>query len=225
METTTNATSLTESMVTISIVTYNPDLDEFSATLSTLADALSHFDPSSVTITIVDNSNDDMITPIIEAQLASWKTNLINGHNNIGFGRGHNLVLGQTGEFHLILNPDTQLDRHALQKAISFMKENPICGLLSPHAIWPDGQRQYLCKQYPAIFDLFLRGFAPNFLKVLFRKRLERYEMRTETQEKSLLESTYYKWLFLCFSAVKYLMRLMDLINDTFFISRILIYQ
>ena len=41
-----------------------------------------------------------------------------------------------------------------------------------------DGQREYLCKRYPAVFDLFLRGFAPAFLCRLFRRRLERYEMR-----------------------------------------------
>ena len=38
--------------------------------------------------------------------------------------------------------------------------------------------REYLCKRYPTILDLFLRGFAPRPLQALFRKRLYRYEMR-----------------------------------------------
>ena len=42
----------------------------------------------------------------------------------------------------------------------------------------PTARREYLCKRYPAIFDLFLRGFAPAFLRRLFRRRLDRYEMR-----------------------------------------------
>lgn len=183
METIPNPTSATEPILTISIVTYNPDLDEFSKTLSALDEALSHLDTSSIVITIIDNSNDDLISSTIDEQLPSWKTKLINGQRNIGFGRGHNLVLGQIGKFHLILNPDTQLDCRALSRAISFMEKNPNCGLISPYAIWPDGQRQYLCKQYPAVFDLLMRGFAPRYFKELFHKRLSRYEMRAETQD------------------------------------------
>src|SRR5690606_11033925 len=38
-----------------------------------------------------------------------------------------------------------------------------------------------LCKQYPALWDLFLRGFAPAWLKRLFSKRLQRYECRDLT--------------------------------------------
>lgn len=177
------STSGSELLLTVSIVTYEPDLNEFGATLSALAAALAPFDPSSIEIFIIDNSSDDMISSIIETQLAKWNTKLINGQQNIGFGCGHNLILGQTGKFHLILNPDTELDRVALRNAISFMEENPACGLLSPHAIWPGGQRQYLCKRYPSIFHLLLRGFAPRRIQLLFRKYLNQYEMRSETRD------------------------------------------
>jgi GT2 family glycosyltransferase len=51
-------------------------------------------------------------------------------------------------------------------------------GALAPLARNAQGEREYLCKRYPAIFDLFLRGFAPGFLKRVFRRRLHRYEMR-----------------------------------------------
>ena len=42
----------------------------------------------------------------------------------------------------------------------------------------PDGSHHYLCKRYPAVFDLLLRGFAPGIVRALFRRRLHRYEMR-----------------------------------------------
>ncbi len=43
----------------------------------------------------------------------------------------------------------------------------------------PDGTREYLCKRYPAIFDLFLRGFGPGVpARALQATRLARYEMR-----------------------------------------------
>jgi GT2 family glycosyltransferase len=38
--------------------------------------------------------------------------------------------------------------------------------------------REFLCKRYPTVLDLALRGFAPAGLRRLFRKRLDRYEMR-----------------------------------------------
>lgn len=151
-------------------------------TLSALAGALSLLDESSVAITIVDNSSEDRISPIIETRLASWKTKLINGHGNIGFGRGHNLALADVGKFHLFLNPDVKTNRLSLQNAIGFMQANPDCGLLSPRAYWPDGKRQYLCKRFPAVFDLVLRGFAPKSIQKTFDSRLSRYEMRLETQ-------------------------------------------
>jgi GT2 family glycosyltransferase len=42
----------------------------------------------------------------------------------------------------------------------------------------PDGTPDFLCKRYPAVFDLFLRGFAPRAIRRLFRRRLDRYDMR-----------------------------------------------
>lgn len=170
-------------MLTISIVTYNPDVDEFRSTLSSLADALTPFDAFSIAITVIDNSSSDVVSSIIETQLARWNTKLIKGQGNIGFGPGHNLALEDAGRFHLILNPDVEMERSALHNAINFMRANPDCGLLSPCAYWPNGKRQYLCKRYPAMFDLLLRGFAPKGIQLLFNQRLSRYEMRQETQQ------------------------------------------
>ncbi|MBA8841618.1 glycosyltransferase [Ochrobactrum sp. RH2CCR150] len=169
-------------MLTISIVTFNPDLNEFRATLAALATALAPFDPTSVVITIIDNSSQDSVSAIVEEQLPGWPTRVFHGQGNVGFGRAHNLALSDMSEFHLILNPDIQMDHLALRNAIDFMQAHPDCGLLSPRAFWPDGKRQYLCKRYPAVFDLLLRGFAPKSIQSFFDNRLQRYEMRMETQ-------------------------------------------
>ncbi|URQ74223.1 MAG: glycosyltransferase family 2 protein [Candidatus Ochrobactrum gambitense] len=182
MKINTQVDSLKNKILTISIVTYNPDLYEFRTALAALADALSPFNPSSIGIMIVDNSEMDVVSPIIREVLSNWKTKFINGHGNIGFGRAHNLTLPSIGEFHLILNPDIVMDGLALRNALDFMRENPDCGLLSPRAYWPDGIRQYLCKRYPTILDLLLRGFAPKRVQELFEKRLSKYEMRAETE-------------------------------------------
>jgi GT2 family glycosyltransferase len=42
----------------------------------------------------------------------------------------------------------------------------------------PAGERQYLCKRYPSLWVLFLRSFAPAFVRTRFSGAIERYEMR-----------------------------------------------
>jgi GT2 family glycosyltransferase len=168
-------------LLTVSIVTFRPDIPVLRVTLATLATALGPLDRSRVEIFIIDNSEAETVPAVVAETLAGFTTRILQGHGNIGFGRGHNLVLPQVGLFHLILNPDIEMEPTALIRSLEFMRGHPECGLLSPLAFWPDGTRQYLCKRYPAAFDLFLRGFAPQGVKRLFAKRLARYELRKET--------------------------------------------
>ncbi|EMG53553.1 glycosyl transferase family protein [Ochrobactrum sp. CDB2] len=168
--------------LTISIVTFNPDFAELEKTLCSLKSALQGFTNNAFQIIIVDNSTDNAVASFLEQKFDNLPIQLIHGQGNIGFGRAHNMALKQTGEFHLILNPDIELDSDALVNAIAFMRSSERCGLLSPRATWPDGKRQYLCKRYPAVFDLVLRGFAPQLIRSFFSMRLARYEMKAETQ-------------------------------------------
>lgn len=71
----------------------------------------------------------------------------------------------------------------ALRNALDFMGNNQECGLLTPLAYGANGERQFLCKRFPGIFDLGLRGFAPPWIRRLFKKRLERYEMAEMSED------------------------------------------
>lgn len=98
---------------------------------------------------------------------------------NIGFGAGHNLTFDATeSEFHLVLNPDVELDPESLRAAFEFMDANRDCGIIAPAVINRVGEPEYLCKRYPTVLDLLLRGFAPKWLRSIFEQRLARYEMR-----------------------------------------------
>lgn len=174
----TNSTKL----LSISIVTFDPDLDELRRTLSSLATAISMIGSESSSITIVDNSSNDVLSKLLQREYANLPVRLVQGQGNVGFGRGHNLALCNTGKYHLILNPDVRLNPDALANAIDFMEANKECGLATPYATWPSGERQYLCKRYPSILNLLLRGFAPRNFRTLFNNRLSEYEMRKETQ-------------------------------------------
>jgi GT2 family glycosyltransferase len=103
---------------------------------------------------------------------------------NLGFGAGHNLAFNPSdSDFHLVLNPDVELAPDALALGLEFMVANEDCGIIAPAIYDRDGNRQYLCKRYPSVFDLLIRGFAPGTLRRLFERRLASYEMRDLVSE------------------------------------------
>jgi len=177
------------SSLQISIVTHRPDARLLERTLRKLALAIGAAREDgalrTVHLALIDNSEDravaERVIAIGKARFADSGVHVIylHGHANIGYGAAHNLVLHGTGaDYHLVLNPDVELEADALSNAIHWLDEHPEVGALAPAVSNPDGTRQYLCKRYPAVFDLFLRGFAPVWMKRLFRRRLARYELR-----------------------------------------------
>lgn len=162
--------------LTVSLVLYRPDPALLRETLAALEVASCRADLQPDLFLIDNGGSAGALAGL--ALPAGWIVHHIAGHGNVGFGRGHNLSLDGAGDFHLILNPDLELAPDALVEAMAFMAAQPECGLLAPAAYWDDGRMQYLCKRVPAVFDLFLRGFAPGWLRRRFARRMERYEMR-----------------------------------------------
>lgn len=186
--------------LTVSIVTYQPDRAHLHETLQSLGVASTFAKEcgvlDQVSGVLVDNGPDRTSLRVVEAivnevELAPtairWK--IATGHGNVGFGRGHNLAIERsTADFHLVLNPDVRVTMDALSIGVSFLKEHLEIGLLSPKATYPDGSVQYLCKRYPSVLDLALRGFAPTVVRKLFDRRLSRYEMRDQTDASVLVD-------------------------------------
>ncbi|MGE5170113.1 MAG: hypothetical protein ACM3JC_07035 [Rudaea sp.] len=177
------------SSLQVSIVTYHPDLPLLERTLDALAIAIEAAQSAQVLKTVhlalIDNSADrgtaERVIELGRARFGDSPVHVmyLHGHANIGFGAAHNLVLHGTGaDYHLVLNPDAEPAADALVNAIRWLDAHPEVGALSPAFTDAAGHRQYLCKRYPAIVDLVLRGFAPPFLQRLFARRLARYEMR-----------------------------------------------
>lgn len=177
------------SSLQISVVTYRPDLKLLERCLRKLALAIAAGREAGVMRTVhlalIDNSEDraigDAVTELGKARFADTTVHVtyLHGHANIGYGAAHNLVLHGTGsDYHLVLNPDVELAPDALANGIAWLDKHPEVGALAPLARNIHGDPLYLSKRYPAVFDLFLRGFAPGFLRRLFRRRLERYELR-----------------------------------------------
>jgi GT2 family glycosyltransferase len=177
------------SSLTVSIVTYRPDAPLLERCLATLAGAIRAARAKrvirSVAVALIDNSDDpgiaNEVSRLAKASFADSgvQLNFLHGHANIGYGVAHNLMLNGTGaDYQLVLNPDVELAPDALTNAIRWLDAHPGVGATAPAVTRPDGTPDFLCKRYPAVFDLFLRGFAPALVRRWFARRLERYDMR-----------------------------------------------
>jgi GT2 family glycosyltransferase len=183
--------------LSISIVTYAANLPLLQKTIKSLSDAVKFAHDRNLlgyaVLAVVDNGPDNRLDGFLRDELPGiWPYGLkfIRPFKNAGFGAGHNLALkdipADSSEYHLILNPDVILEEDAISNALLYMSRRPETGCLTPHASWPDGSRQYLCKRYPSVFTLFLRGFAPKPLTMPFARRLADYELRGVTEHENI---------------------------------------
>lgn len=177
------------SSLTVSVVTYRPDLALLQRCLETLAMAIERAQGEgvirTVAVALIDNSEDVGIAQAIAHlgkaifEKRAVQMTYRSGHANVGYGIAHNLMLNGTGgDYQLVLNPDVELAPDALANAIRWLDLHPEVGVVAPAVSRPDGAPDYLCKRYPAVLDLFLRGFMPRWIRSTWKKRMARYELR-----------------------------------------------
>ncbi|MFL5493317.1 MAG: glycosyltransferase family 2 protein [Gemmatimonadales bacterium] len=174
--------------ISVSVVVYQSDLGALRGTVASLGGALERAREEGLlqhaTVTLVDNKMPDEVALDAmvheESARVPWvEFHLIRGQGNVGYGRGHNLaILSSDAVYHLVLNPDVVIAPEALAEGIRFFLANPDVGLVAPDIRTPDGERQYVCRRYPSVFMLFLRGFGPAPLRRLFRSYMEAHELR-----------------------------------------------
>jgi len=170
-----------------SIVTFRPEPHLFERALASLAAAILRArqagELGAASLAVIDNGPAESREGI-RGLVASWPAaagpvEVLSGQGNVGYGRANNLALERArSDFHLIMNPDVELEAAALAEALRAAREHPEVGLFAPAAYGDDGQLQYLCKRYPSLWVLFLRGFAPAALRRRFAGAIHDYEMR-----------------------------------------------
>jgi GT2 family glycosyltransferase len=181
----TSDTAPASARLVVSIVSYGQDVERLVPTLASLAAAtvpLRESGGAGARLLVIDNgpAHASRSRALREA-IATWGGDgeLVTGQGNVGYGGGHNIAIVQSeAAYHLVLNPDVELAPDALAVALAFMDAHPDCGLLAPAVRDEQGALQYLCKRFPSVVDLLLRGVAPGWLRPGFRARLDRYEMR-----------------------------------------------
>ncbi len=167
--------------LSISLVCYRSDPDRLLCTLNSLREALHYAQsqqPLTTTLTVVDNGNDAAaLQLLLEQSGLAPQTELICNNQNTGFGTANNQVIDNAAsDFHLVVNPDVELQTDALQVALGYLHQNPQAVAISPACKNGNGGVEFLCKRYPSVCILFLRGFAPRWLKNTFHKALAHYE-------------------------------------------------
>ena len=170
-----------------SIVTFRPEPRLFERALASLARAIGEArqagELGEARLLVIDNGPPESHAQVAAAA-AAWPASagaieVVTGHGNLGYGRANNLALGRVhSDFHLIMNPDVELEPGALREALRAAREHPEVGLVAPAAYGDDGELQYLCKRYPTVWVLFLRGFAPAILRRRYARAIHDYEMR-----------------------------------------------
>ena len=170
-----------------SIVTYRPEPGLFSRALASLAAAIAEArragELGEARLVVIDNGPPETRRDVTVA-LAAWPAaagpvEVLAGHGNVGYGRANNLAIERVrSDFHLIMNPDVELEPSALREALAAARAHPEVGMLAPAVLGEDGELQYLCKRYPSVWVLFLRGFAPAALRRRFSRAIDHYEMR-----------------------------------------------
>ncbi|WP_322042783.1 glycosyltransferase family 2 protein [Paraburkholderia sp. J67] len=180
-------------VVSVSVVVFYPDQQLLERTFDSLAEAgaaLARGRPGlSIHLYLVDNGGMPEMRSCLDAlSQAGIDHTVVSGQGNVGYGLGHNLAIRlASSRYHLVLNPDVDIEPGALLAALTFLDAHPEAGLLTPAIVDDAGRLQYLCRQYPTLLDLFVRGFLPAAAKQAFATRLARYEMRELINERDII--------------------------------------
>ncbi len=95
-------------------------------------------------VIVVDNDSNDGSEELIvnEFPEVTW----IGLKTNVGFGKGCNIGAEQaSGEYLLMLNPDTIVSTDTLQRGLEFMESHPDVGIMGPKILNQDGSFQKQC--------------------------------------------------------------------------------
>ena len=186
-------------MLSISLVTHNSDLKKLKETfLSVKRSKL-----PKIKLYVIDNSENpkvaDDLKSLLDGIFASNEFEL-SFMKNRGMGAGHNTILEKLEDpYHLILNPDVEFSDTTLVRCCQFMERHKSIGMLAPAVYGSDQEMHHLCKENPSLFIMFLRSMAPQFIKELFAKTLERYEMRFRNYNLPMINVPYLTGCFQVF--------------------------
>lgn len=111
-------------------------------------------------VVIVDNnSSDGSFDELTGLFGGKANTKILRSNANLGFAGANNLAYkNSTGEYILLLNPDTEIKHQALQRMVDLMDsgESKDIGIIGPKLTNPDGSIQSSVRKFPDIWSSML---------------------------------------------------------------------
>jgi GT2 family glycosyltransferase len=180
-------------IITACIVLYKNDINELKNVINSIVNSKVKID-----LILIDNS------PTNELEiLKTDNIEYLHNPSNPGFGASHNIAIknsfARNSDYHLVLNPDIYFTEDTIEKLVEFMDSNEDVGHIMPKILYPDGDFQYLCKKNPTIFDLFVRGFMPSFLKKILKKRIDQFTYKEHNFDEIIYNIPYLSGCFMMF--------------------------
>jgi hypothetical protein len=127
-------------------------------------------------VLVVDNASGDDSLDLLKRRFPQVKVTA--NQENVGFSRACNQVIPDTtGQYILLLNPDTEVKQDAISKLAEFMEVHPDCGAVGPKVLNQDGSLQLACRRsFPSPGAAF---FRLTYLSRIFpqSKMLSRYNL------------------------------------------------
>jgi N-acetylglucosaminyl-diphospho-decaprenol L-rhamnosyltransferase len=123
---------------------------------------------NSFKVVLVDSCSSDGSAELVRDQYP-W-VELIERKNSNSFAANNNLAFASfPSEYFLMLNPDTVLEKGAIDSLVEFMEGHRSCGVCGPKLVFPNGSLQYSCRRFPTVWSTLLRR-SP--VRLFLRKEL-----------------------------------------------------
>ncbi len=156
--------------VSMSVVTYNSEKH-----IGELLDSIAaHVRGVAYHLYVIDNGSTDRTIEIVKSRDDGHIT-LMENKENVGFGRGHNLILDRIrSQYHACINPDIFIKDDVIGALSAYLDAHQEIGLVTPKVLYPNGELQILPKRNPKVLYLLSRKCRIGALK----KYREAFEMR-----------------------------------------------
>jgi len=136
-------------------------------------------------IIVIDNASSNGSINFVKSSFPSVK--LIENKKNYGFAKANNIgAMAARSEFMLFLNPDTVIQKYALEKMVNFMEQNAGAGAVGPKLLYPDGSLQCSCRNFYNLRTILLRRTVLG--KVFPHSRLLQYHLMSDWNHNQIQE-------------------------------------
>lgn len=170
-----------------------------------LESVFAHAPDAPFEVWVVDNASTDGSPAMVQQRFPQVK--LLQNETNPGFATANNQAMRQcTGEYVLLLNPDTIVYAGALPTLVQFLDDNPQAGACGARLLNADGSLQLSCYPTPTLGRELLRMFH---LDGRVRYHMDSWDTNTARPVEALLGA--------CILARRHILEAIGLMDESYF--------